>query len=107
VTTDHISPAGSIHPDSPAGRWLVEAGVAVGDFNSYGARRANNGVRSRGTSANRPIRNQLAPGTEGGVTRHQPSGEQMTIYDAAERYRGEGVPLVVLAGGAGGARAAG
>jgi aconitate hydratase len=98
VTTDHISPAGAIHPDSPAGRWLVEAGVAVGDFNSYGARRGNHEVMIRGTFANRRIRNQLAPGTEGGVTRHQPSGEQTTIYEAAERYRSEGVPLVVLAG---------
>jgi aconitate hydratase len=98
VTTDHISPAGAIHPDSPAGRWLVDAGVAVGDFNSYGARRGNHEVMIRGTFANRRIRNQLAPGTEGGVTRHQPSGDEMTIYDAAERYRAEGVPLVVLAG---------
>jgi aconitate hydratase len=98
VTTDHISPAGSIHPDSPAGRWLIDAGVAVGDFNSYGARRGNHEVMIRGTFANRRIRNQLAPGTEGGVTRHQPSGEQTTIYEAAERYRAEGVPLVVLAG---------
>jgi aconitate hydratase len=98
VTTDHISPAGSIHPDSPAGRWLIEAGVAPADFNSYGARRGNHEVMIRGTFANRRIRNRLAPGTEGGVTIHQPSGEQMTIYDAAVRYREEGVPLVVLAG---------
>jgi aconitate hydratase len=98
VTTDHISPAGAIHPDSPAGRWLVEAGVEARDFNSYGSRRGNHEVMIRGTFANRRIRNRLAPGTEGGITRHQPSGEQMTIYDAAVRYRDEGVPLVVLAG---------
>jgi aconitate hydratase len=98
VTTDHISPAGAIHPDSPAGRWLIDAGVAPADFNSYGSRRGNHEVMIRGTFANRRIRNRLAPGTEGGVTRHQPSGEEMTIYEAAERYRSEGVPLVVLAG---------
>jgi aconitate hydratase A / 2-methylisocitrate dehydratase len=98
VTTDHISPAGAIHPDSPAGRWLIEHGVQPADFNSYGSRRGNHEVMIRGTFANRRIRNQLAPGTEGGVTVHQPSGEQMSIYDAAERYRAEGVPLVVLAG---------
>jgi aconitate hydratase len=98
VTTDHISPAGAIHPDSPAGRWLIDQGVSQGDFNSYGSRRGNHEVMIRGTFANRRIRNRLAPGTEGGVTVHQPSGEQMTIYDAAERYRSEGVPLVVLAG---------
>jgi len=98
VTTDHISPAGAIHPDSPAGRWLVDQGVAPGDFNSYGARRGNHEVMIRGTFANRRIRNRLAPGTEGGVTVHQPSGEQLSIYEAAGRYRAEGVPLVVLAG---------
>jgi aconitate hydratase len=98
VTTDHISPAGAIHPDSPAGRWLVDNGVAQADFNSYGARRGNHEVMIRGTFANRRIRNRLAPGTEGGVTVHQPSGEQLSIYEAAERYRAEGVPLVVLAG---------
>jgi aconitate hydratase len=98
VTTDHISPAGAIHPESPAGLWLRSAGVEVSDFNSYGARRGNHEVMIRGTFANRRIRNRLAPGTEGGVTTHQPSGEQMSIYDAAERYRVEGVPLVVLAG---------
>jgi aconitate hydratase A / 2-methylisocitrate dehydratase len=98
VTTDHISPAGAIHPDSPAGRWLVAAGVDRADFNSYGSRRGNHEVMIRGTFANRRIRNRLAPGTEGGVTRHLPSGEEMPIYDAAERYRAEGVPLVVLAG---------
>jgi aconitate hydratase len=98
VTTDHISPAGSIRPDSPAGRWLVEQGVAPGDFNSYGARRGNHEVMIRGTFANVRLRNRLAPGTEGGVTAHLPDGEQMTIYDASLRYREEGVPLVVLAG---------
>ena len=98
VTTDHISPAGAIHPDSPAGRWLIDHGVEPPDFNSYGSRRGNHEVMIRGTFANRRIRNRLAPGTEGGVTVHQPSGEQMSIYDAAERYRSEGVPLVVLAG---------
>jgi len=98
VTTDHISPAGAIHPDSPAGRWLIDQGVAPGDFNSYGSRRGNHEVMIRGTFANRRIRNRLAAGTEGGVTRHQPSGDEMTIYEAGERYRAEGVPLVVLAG---------
>jgi aconitate hydratase len=98
VTTDHISPAGVIRRDSPAGRWLVEHGVEPGDFNSYGARRGNHEVMIRGTFANIRLRNQLAPGTEGGVTIHLPDGEQMTIYDAAMRYADEGVPLVVLAG---------
>jgi aconitate hydratase len=98
VTTDHISPAGSIKKDSPAGRYLVEHGVEPGDFNSYGSRRGNHEVMIRGTFANIRLRNQLAPGTEGGVTRHLPDGEQTTIYDAAQRYAQEGVPLVVLAG---------
>jgi aconitate hydratase len=98
VTTDHISPAGSIRTDSPAGRWLVEHGVEPADFNSYGARRGNHEVMIRGTFANIRLRNLLAPGTEGGVTLHLPGGEAMTIYDAALRYREEGVPLVVLAG---------
>ncbi|MEJ7844155.1 MAG: aconitate hydratase [Acidimicrobiales bacterium] len=98
VTTDHISPAGAIHPDSPAGRWLVHQGVDRADFNSYGSRRGNHEVMIRGTFANRRIRNRLAPGTEGGVTLHQPSGDELPIYDAAERYRADGVPLVVLAG---------
>jgi aconitate hydratase len=98
VTTDHISPAGSIRTDSPAGRWLVEHGVEPADFNSYGARRGNHEVMIRGTFANIRLRNLLAPGTEGGVTLHQPDGELLTIYDAALRYRDEGVPLVVLAG---------
>ena len=98
VTTDHISPAGAIRPDGPAGRWLIEQGVERQDFNSYGSRRGNHEVMIRGTFANPRIRNRLAPGTEGGVTVHQPSGEQLSMFEAAERYRSEGVPLVVLAG---------
>jgi aconitate hydratase len=98
VTTDHISPAGSIAKDSPAGKFLVAAGVEPRDFNSYGARRGNDRVMTRGTFANIRIRNLLAPGTEGGVTRHLPDGTQMTIYDAAMKYKEEGLPLVVLAG---------
>jgi aconitate hydratase len=98
ITTDHISPAGSIKADSPAGRYLIAHGVARGDFNSYGARRGNHEVMMRGTFANIRIKNQMVPGVEGGVTRHQPSGEQMAIYDAAMRYQAEGVPLVVFAG---------
>ena len=98
VTTDHISPAGSIKRDGPAGVYLQEQGVAPRDFNSYGARRGNHEVMMRGTFANIRLRNQLAPGTEGGVTRHLPDGEGMSIYDAAMRYQQEGVELVVLAG---------
>jgi aconitate hydratase len=98
VTTDHISPAGSIAKDSPAGAYLIEQGVAVRDFNSYGSRRGNHEVMMRGTFANIRLRNRLAPGTEGGWTRHQPDGEQMSIYDAAMRYASEGVPLLVIAG---------
>jgi aconitate hydratase len=98
VTTDHISPAGNIRKDGPAGRWLVDGGVDQADFNSYGSRRGNHEVMIRGTFANIRLRNQLAPGTEGGVTRHLPDGEQMSIYDAAKRYETEGVPLVILAG---------
>ncbi len=98
VTTDHISPAGAIPPDSPAGRYLIAHGVAPEDFNSYGSRRGNHEVMMRGTFANIRLRNLMAPGTEGGVTIHYPSGEQMAIYDAAMRYREEGVPLVVVAG---------
>jgi aconitate hydratase len=98
VTTDHISPAGTITPDSPAGRYLQQHGVTPVDFNSYGSRRGNDRVMTRGTFANIRIRNLLAPGTEGGITRHLPDGRQMTVYDAAERYRQEGVPLLVLAG---------
>jgi aconitate hydratase len=98
ITTDHISPAGSIKPDSPAGRYLLEHGVGIADFNSYGARRGNDEVMVRGTFANVRLRNQLAPGTEGGWTRHLPDGELMTIFDASQRYQAEGVPLLVLAG---------
>ena len=98
VTTDHISPAGSIKRDSPAGRYLEENGVAPADFNSYGARRGNHEVMMRGTFANIRLRNLLAPGTEGGVTLHQPSGEEMSIYDAAIRYAQEETPLVVIGG---------
>jgi aconitate hydratase len=98
VTTDHISPAGAIAPDSPAGAYLQEQGVAIGDFNSYGSRRGNHEVMMRGTFANIRLRNQLAPGTEGGWTRFQPSGEQMSIYDAAMQYQAAGTPLIVLAG---------
>src|SRR5205085_8950429 len=98
VTTDHISPAGSIKKDSPAGKYLLEHGVAQKDFNSYGSRRGNHEVMVRGTFANVRLRNLLAPGTEGGVTRHLPSGEVLSIYDASVKYEKEGVPLVVLAG---------
>jgi len=98
VTTDHISPAGSIAESSPAGSYLVERQVPAREFNSYGARRGNHEVMMRGTFANIRIRNEMAPGTEGGVTKHQPSGELMPIYDAAMRYEAEGVPLVVVAG---------
>ncbi|MBI5106648.1 MAG: aconitate hydratase [Solirubrobacterales bacterium] len=98
VTTDHISPAGAIKKDGPAGRYLQEHGVEPRDFNSYGSRRGNHEVMIRGTFANIRLRNQLAPGTEGGVTRHLPDGEEMSIYDAAMKYAEEGVPLVVLGG---------
>ena len=98
VTTDHISPAGAIPPDGPAGRYLIDQGVDPKDFNSFGSRRGNHEVMMRGTFANIRLRNRLAPGTEGGWTRHQPGGEQMSIYDAAMRYQAEGTPLVVLAG---------
>ena len=98
VTTDHISPAGSIKVDSPAGKYLIEKGVKPTDFNSYGARRGNHEVMMRGTFANVRLRNQMAPGTEGGWTRYQPSGEQMTIYDASMTYQAAGVPLLVIAG---------
>ncbi len=98
VTTDHISPAGAITPDSPAGRYLQERGVQPVDFNSYGSRRGNDRIMSRGTFANIRLRNLLAPGTEGGVTTYLPSGEQMSVYDAAEKYKADGTPLVVLAG---------
>ena len=98
ITTDHISPAGSIQPDGPAGKYLIAHGVQPKDFNSYGARRGNHEVMMRGTFANIRLRNQLAPGTEGGWTIHQPSGEKMSIYSAAMKYRDEKVPLVILAG---------
>ena len=98
VTTDHISPAGSIKPDSPAGRYLVEHGVERRDFNSYGSRRGNHEVMVRGTFANVRLRNQLVPGSEGTWTLHVPSGEEMTIFEAAERYLAEGTPTIVLAG---------
>jgi len=98
VTTDHISPAGSFAPDSPAGQYLVELGVDPKDFNSYGSRRGNHEVMMRGTFANIRLRNQLAPGTEGGWTRYQPDGEQMSIYAASVRYAAAGTPLVVIAG---------
>jgi len=98
VTTDHISPAGSFAPDTPAGKYLVEQGVDPKDFNSYGSRRGNHEVMMRGTFANIRLRNRLAPGTEGGWTKHQPDGEQMSIYDASVRYAEEGTPLVVIAG---------
>jgi aconitate hydratase len=98
ITTDHISPAGSIKAQSPAGRYLIEHGVPPKDFNSYGSRRGNHEVMVRGTFANVRLKNQLAPGTEGGETRHLPGGEQMSIFEASEKYQAEGVPLVVLAG---------
>ena len=98
VTTDHISPAGSIPADSPAGKYLIGKGVIPADFNSYGARRGNHEVMMRGTFANIRLRNQLAPGTEGGWTTLLPEGEVLTIYDASMRYQAAGVPLLVIAG---------
>ena len=98
ISTDHISPAGEIPLDSPAGQYLLSHGVAEADFNTYGSRRGNHEVMIRGTFANIRIRNLLAGGREGGYTLHVPSGERTTIFDAAERYRKQGVPLVVLAG---------
>ena len=98
ITTDHISPAGSIKAASPAGKYLVDHGVAVADFNQYGTRRGNHEVMMRGTFANIRIKNQMVPGVEGGVTIHYPGGEQMPIYDAAMKYQAEGTPLVVFAG---------
>lgn len=98
ITTDHISPAGSIAVDSPAGKYLMELGVQPRDFNSYGSRRGNHEVMVRGTFANIRLKNQMMPGVEGGWTRHIPDGEKMFIYDAAMRYKAEGVPLVVVAG---------
>jgi aconitate hydratase len=107
ITTDHISPAGAIKPSSPAGAYLLGKGVPLDDFNSYGARRGDHEVMVRGTFANVRIRNLMVPGVEGGVTRHQPDGEKLGIYDAAERYGADGVPLIVIAGrdyGAGSSR---
>ncbi|HWB29199.1 MAG TPA: aconitase family protein, partial [Vicinamibacterales bacterium] len=98
ITTDHISPAGSIKADTPAGKYLIAQGVAVKDFNSYGARRGNHEVMMRGTFANVRLRNQLAPGTEGGWTTHLPGDEVMSIYDASMKYQAAHVPLVILAG---------
>src|SRR5690606_15443352 len=98
ITTDHISPAGNIARSSPAARYLVAQGVQPADFNSYGSRRGNHEVMMRGTFANIRLRNLLLPGTEGGITLHIPSGEQMSIYDAAMKYKEEGTPLVILAG---------
>src|SRR5881409_1182213 len=98
ITTDHISPAGSIKKDSPAGRYLIAHGVQPADFNSYGARRGNHEVMMRGTFANTRLRNQVAPGTEGGFTTYLPGSEVMTIYDAAMKYKDAGVPLIVIAG---------
>jgi aconitate hydratase A / 2-methylisocitrate dehydratase len=98
VTTDHISPAGAIRPDSPAGRYLIEHGVERKDFNSYGSRRGNHEVMVRGTFANVRLRNLLVPGSEGTWTVHVPSGEEMTIYEAAQRYLEESIPLIVIAG---------
>jgi aconitate hydratase len=98
ITTDHISPAGSIAVDSPAGKYLMELGVHPPDFNSYGSRRGNHEVMVRGTFANIRLKNQMVPGVEGGWTRHMPDGEKMFIYDAAMKYKAEGVPLIVIAG---------
>ncbi len=98
ITTDHISPAGAIKVQSPAGQYLIQHGVEVEDFNSYGSRRGNHEVMVRGTFANIRLRNQLAPGTEGGFTRHLPDGQTMSIFEASELYQQEGVPLLVLAG---------
>jgi aconitate hydratase len=98
VTTDHVSPAGAISPDSPAGKYLVEHGVQRKDFNSYGSRRGNHEVMVRGTFANVRLRNLLVPGSEGTWTVHVPSGEEMTIFEASQRYLAEGTPLMVIAG---------
>lgn len=98
VTTDHISPAGAIKPDSPAGKYLQDHGINIKDFNSYGSRRGNHEVMMRGTFANIRIRNEMVPGTEGGYTKHFPDGKEMSIYDAAMAYQKENIPLVVIAG---------
>src|SRR6202042_1464803 len=97
ITTDHISPAGSIKKDSPAGKYLIEHGVQPGDFNSYGARRGNHEVMMRGTFANVRLRNRMV-NTEGGFTRHLPDGAEMSIFEASEKYHAEKTPLVILAG---------
>jgi aconitate hydratase len=98
VTTDHISPAGNIAANSPAGRYLHDRDIAREDFNSYGSRRGNHEVMMRGTFANIRLKNLLAPGTEGGFTRYQPGDTEMTIFDASEKYRAAGTPLLILAG---------
>jgi aconitate hydratase len=98
VTTDHISPAGSIKKNGPAGKYLMDNGVSVAEFNSYGSRRGNHEVMVRGTFANVRLRNKMVPGSEGGVTKHVPSGEQMSIFDASVKYQAEGTPLVIIAG---------
>src|SRR5262249_53747979 len=98
VTTDHISPAGSIKKDSPAGKYLQEHGVKPADFNSYGSRRGNHEVMVRGTFANVRLRNKMVPNLEGGFTRHLPDGAEMTIFEASEKYLSEGVPLLIIAG---------
>jgi aconitate hydratase len=98
VTTDHISPAGAIKKTSPAGQYLLERGVAFEEFNSYGSRRGNDRVMTRGTFANVRIKNLMVPGVEGGVTKYQPGGEVMPIYDASVKYQAAGVPLIVIAG---------
>jgi aconitate hydratase len=98
VTTDHVSPAGTFTADSPAGKYLIEHGVEARDFNTYGSRRGNDKVMTRGTFANIRLKNSLVPGVEGGETIHLPDGERMSIYDASMKYQKEGVPLIVLAG---------
>jgi aconitate hydratase len=98
VTTDHVGPAGAIKKDSPAGRYLIDRGVEFQDFNSYGARRGSHDVMVRGTFANVRIKNLMVPGVEGGVTIHQPSGEKLSIYDAAVKYANTKTPLIVFAG---------
>jgi aconitate hydratase len=98
VTTDHISPAGSIKKDSPAGKYLIEHGVKPGDFNSYGSRRGNHEVMVRGTFANVRLRNKMVPNLEGGFTRHLPDGAEMSIFEASEKYIADGVPLIIIAG---------
>ncbi|RYG62936.1 aconitate hydratase, partial [bacterium] len=98
VTTDHISPAGAIKPSSPAGQYLQQHGVAIEDFNSYGSRRGNDRIMTRGTFANVRIKNLMVPGIEGGVTKYQPEGEVMSIFDASTHYQASDVPLIVIAG---------